>query len=98
LRQTGGRIRIDTLAARLGCSRRHLAKRFAEDVGAPPKLASRLIRFEAARGRLGAVPLARLAADHGYADQAHLTREFAQLGGAPPSRFPFLQDGGDPPA
>jgi AraC-like DNA-binding protein len=94
LRQSQGRLRIDRLAAMLGCSRRHLAKRFAEDVGAPPKLAARLIRFESARARLGAVPLARLAADHGYADQAHLAREFAELGGAPPSRFPFLQDDG----
>jgi AraC-like DNA-binding protein len=93
LRESGGRLRIDALAALLGCSRRHLAKRFAEDVGTPPKLAARLIRFEAARARLGTVPLARLAADHGYADQAHLAREFAALGGAPPSRFPIVQDG-----
>jgi AraC-like DNA-binding protein len=92
MRQTGGRIRIETLAGALGCSRRHLANRFAQDVGAPPKVAARLIRFEAARHRLGVVPLARLAAEHGYADQAHLAREFTSLGGAPPSLFPFLQD------
>ena len=93
LRQSGGRLRIEQLADALGCSRRHLAKRFAEDVGASPKLAARLMRFEAARGALGTMPLARLAAEHGYSDQAHLAREFAALGGAPPSLFPFLQDG-----
>jgi AraC-like DNA-binding protein len=92
LRRTGGQIRIEAVAHQLGCSRRHLANRFAEDVGVPPKVAARLIRFEAARARLGAVPLARLAAEHGYADQAHLAREFRTLGGAPPTAFPFVQD------
>lgn len=98
LRASGGRIRIAELAAALGCSRRHLAKRFAEDVGAPPKLAGRLIRLECARARLGSVPLARLAAEHGFADQAHLTREFRALAGAPPTKFPNVQDDGDPAA
>ena len=85
-------MRIDALADALGCSRRHLAKRFAEEVGASPKLAARLIRFEAARARLGSVPLARLAAEHGFADQAHLSREFRALGGVSPTQFPSLQD------
>ena len=62
----------------------------------PPKTAARLIRFEAARARLGTVPLARLAAEHGFADQAHLAREFRALGGAPPTAFPSVQD--DTPA
>lgn len=92
LRTTHGRIRIDALARELGCSRRHLAKRFKEEVGVSPKTAARLIRFETARRRLGTVPLARLAADLGYADHAHLTREFTELGGAPPTAFPEVQD------
>ncbi len=95
LRASGGRIRVDALARALGCSRRHLANRFAEDVGVSPKLAARLIRFEAARARVGAVPLARLAAEHGFADQAHLAREFRALGGAPPTAFPIVQDEGE---
>lgn len=94
LRATGGRMRIDRLARELGCSRRHLANRFAEDVGVSPKLAARLIRFQDTRARLGAVPLARLAAEQGFADQAHLAREFRALGGGPPTAFPFVQDGG----
>ncbi|MBV9337963.1 MAG: helix-turn-helix domain-containing protein [Solirubrobacterales bacterium] len=98
LRQSGGRLRIEQLAETLGCSRRHLAKRFAQDVGAPPKLAARLIRFEAAQAALGTMPLARLAAEHGYADQPHLAREFGAFAGAPPTLFPFLQDAGATPA
>jgi AraC-like DNA-binding protein len=92
LRASDGKTRIEALADALGCSRRHLAQRFAEDVGVSPKVAARLIRFEATRRRLGTVPLARLAAEHGFADQAHLAREFRTLGGTPPTAFPFLQD------
>jgi AraC-like DNA-binding protein len=98
LERSGGRMRVGELAAELGCSRRHLVNRFAADIGAPPKTAARLIRFEHARRRLGSAPLARLAADCGYADQAHLSREFAEFGGAPPTAFPFVQDGGAGPA
>jgi len=93
LRTSGGRVRIETLAETLGCSRRHLAKRFAEDVGVSPKTAARLIRLEAVRARLGSAPLARLAAEHGFSDQAHLTREFRALAGVPPTAFPSVQDG-----
>jgi AraC-like DNA-binding protein len=92
LHATHGSLRVEQLAEALGCSRRHLAKRFKEEVGVSPKTAARLIRFETARRRLGTVPLAQLAADLGYADQAHLTREFTALGGAPPTQFPHLQD------
>ena len=94
LRTSGGRIRIETLADTLGCSRRHLAKRFTEDVGVSPKVAARLIRLEAVRARLGSAPLASLAAEHGFSDQAHLTREFRALAGVPPTAFPSVQDGG----
>lgn len=93
LRASGGRLRVEALARELGCSRRHLAKRFAEDVGVTPKVAARLIRFEAVRARLGSAPLARLAAERGFSDRAHLAREFRALGGAPPTTFPLLQDG-----
>jgi len=92
--RSGGRLRIEQLAEKLGCSRRHLAKRFAEDVGAPPNPRRPPHALRAARAALGAMPLARLAAEHGYSDQAHLAREFAALGGAPPTLFPFLQDAG----
>ena len=92
LRESGGRMQVGALADALGCSRRHLVDRFAEEVGVSPKVAARLMRFEAARARLGEVPLARLAAECGFSDQAHLAREFRALGGAPPTQFPFVQE------
>lgn len=108
LRASGGRMPIEELGRQLGCSRRHLARRFAEDVGVSPKQAGRLMRFEAARRRLqaavqpqglarpqgaaGRPSLARIAAECGYADQAHMTREFRAFAGAPPTAVPFVQE------
>ncbi len=100
LRAGGGAWRIDRLADALGMSRRTLLTRFAADVGAPPKLAARLVRVEAVVDRLGRAPLAAIAVEHGFADQAHMTREVRALTGRPPTAFtpfPEVQDGaGDP--
>jgi AraC-like DNA-binding protein len=60
-------------------------------------------RFEASRRHLGHKPLAAVAHGCGYADQGHLTRDWSDLAGCPPTtwlreEFPFLQDdaGADP--
>jgi AraC-like DNA-binding protein len=98
LERSGGRMRVGELADALGCSRRHLVNAFADEIGAPPKLAARMVRFERARRRLGSAPLARLAAECGYADQAHLAREFSEFAGRPPTAFPFVQDRATVPA
>lgn len=82
---TAGGARIDALAEQLGWSRRHLVRRFREQIGLSPKTVARLFRFERAtvllRDRGHVRPLATVAAEAGYADQAHLAREvraFAQ--------------------
>ncbi len=101
LRASRGRLRTDELAAAVGCSRRTLSARFAEEIGVGPKLAARLVRLEHVRARLGAAPLARIAAEQGFADQAHLSRELRALTGrtptellaeARPTPFPEVQD------
>ena len=59
-------------------------------VGASPKLFARVARFDhavqLARGRPD-LAWAQIAVDSGYADQAHLTREFVDLGGIRPSQL-----------
>jgi AraC-like DNA-binding protein len=81
IRASGGGVRVDALAAELGWSRRHLARMFREQVGVPPKAAARIVRFERAATLLAAGHrgLATVAADSGYADQAHLSREVRAL-------------------
>jgi AraC-like DNA-binding protein len=78
LTAAAGRIRVAELARELGCTRKHLATRFREHVGLPPKLIARLLRFQNALGRLSASQstIAEVAASCGYYDQAHLDREF----------------------
>ena len=85
-----GNIRIDAIAARLGWSRKHLSQRFQDEIGLSPKSLARIIRFNRAldlANRAVQPDWADLAAECGYADQAHLTREFAEFAGASPGRF-----------
>jgi AraC-like DNA-binding protein len=95
---SGGRVRIESLARELGCSRRYLAARFAAEVGLPPKTVARLIRFEQVCRRLRRDPArwAEIAADAGFADQPHLNRDFRDLAGTTPGDFiaRCIPDGG----
>ncbi|MBZ9708462.1 AraC family transcriptional regulator [Mesorhizobium sp. ESP7-2] len=84
---SGGRTRIASLAERLGWSRKHLADKFFDATGVGPKTLSRIVRFNRAL-RLSKQPTADwadVAADCGYADQAHLVREFRVLAGETPT-------------
>lgn len=83
LQQTGGTLRIAELAREVGWSRRHLADQLRRETGLAPKAAARVIRFERACDRLRFTrdPLATVAADCGYVDQAHLSRDFRDLAG-----------------
>lgn len=89
LRATGGRARIEGLAARLGWSRSRLSREFRAQVGLPPKTIARVIRFADVRRRLEADPVrwADIAYDCGYSDQSHLIRDFRELAGTTPTDF-----------
>jgi AraC-like DNA-binding protein len=85
-----GNVRIETIAARLDWSRKHLSQRFQEEIGLPPKVIARMLRFNRTldlAARHGPADWADLAAECGYADQAHLTREFAEFAGTTPNRW-----------
>lgn len=88
---TGGAVRVADLAGDLAWSRKHLAARFREEVGLTPKTVARIARFDRARAMAAsgaASGWADLAAACGYADQAHLVREYAALAGATPGAWP----------
>jgi len=73
---------IASLAAKLGVSERQLRRRFTHAVGYGPKFlerVSRLRRFIQAASCQRTRSLAALAAEAGYADQSHLTRECREL-------------------
>ena len=78
---SGGRVRVEDLAYRVGWSRRKLERQFARHVGLSPKALCRVARLQELVTRLGTQPLAHLALDLGFADQAHLSRDFRSLAG-----------------
>jgi AraC-like DNA-binding protein len=89
MKRSGGEIRISRLARTLGCSRKHLAACFARDFGLAPKSIARMVRFQnvLVRARCGTPAWADIAAASGYADQAHLTREFLEFSGMTPTQW-----------
>ena len=81
-------VPVGEVATAVALDRRTLAGRFRAGVGIGLKRFSRLRRFErsvAAVRSPAAAPLVDLAIDLGYADQAHMTREFRELGGITPA-------------
>lgn len=89
LERTHGRAPIGWICDQLGRSRRHLAARFREQVGLPPKTVARIMRFDRAVSLLGRSDerLADIAFECGYFDQAHLNRDFREFAGMSPGAF-----------
>lgn len=88
-----GARNLDELAREIGWSRRHLTERFRDTFGMTPKVMARILRFERAQQmmRLPTNPsLSSVAAACGYSDQAHMTREWTEFAGEPPTAW--LQD------
>jgi AraC-like DNA-binding protein len=80
------RARVDRVAVELGVSARQLQRRVSDAVGYGPKMLQRVLRFRRLQA-LPPAPLAELALDAGYADQAHMTDEVTRLAGLSPVRF-----------
>jgi AraC-like DNA-binding protein len=88
LLSTDGAVPVASLADEVGWSRRHLAARFREHVGLPPKALARILRFERAAERLRrGADLADAALDSGYYDQAHFNRDFKAFAGVTPTEY-----------
>lgn len=98
LRRTNGHAAIGELASELGWSHRRLITHFREQVGLAPKAVARVMRFDRAARALRAATggLGEIAYDCGYYDQAHMNRDFRELGGTSPDAFrlSLLDSGG----
>ena len=81
---------IARIVEETGYSHRHFIQLFRRDVGLPPRVYTRLLRFQQTlkhgvdktRGRWIDVAL-----EAGYADQAHFNREFRELTGISPTEY-----------
>jgi AraC-like DNA-binding protein len=88
LLRAGGLISVAELCRTLRVGERRLERAFLRHVGLPPKAVARTLRFQRAEKRLRAGgAAAQVALACGYADQAHLSREFRQLAGVAPSAY-----------
>ncbi|WP_052341173.1 helix-turn-helix domain-containing protein [Salinarimonas rosea] len=96
--RTGGAVSIAGIAADIGISRKHLAALSARHLGVGPKTLARMVRFRracvvatsatsGAAMSAGPASWADVAASCGFADQAHLVREFRSLAGATPTQW-----------
>jgi AraC-like DNA-binding protein len=86
-----GLVRVADLAAQAGLGARQFERRFREQVGLPPKLFLRILRFQevlnAIRYGLDATSWADVAAAHGFYDQAHFIHDFKGFVGESPAAW-----------
>jgi AraC-like DNA-binding protein len=81
---------IPRIAQAIGMSDRRFTVQFGRQVGMKPKHYARLMRFRTVISHAHyqpAVNWSAVAADCGYADQAHLSHEFRSFAGMTPSAF-----------
>ncbi|TNM53067.1 helix-turn-helix domain-containing protein [Brevibacterium sediminis] len=89
-----GGLPVSLIADDVGWSRRHLGSQFRSEYGIGPKDAARIVRFDRARRLIpaGRGSLAEIAVSCGYADQAHLNRDFRDFVGLSPSQWLAADD------
>ncbi len=90
LRSTHGGVPIALLADELGWSRKRLIGACRDQLGLPPKMLGRVLRFQrllALNGNADAASWSDLAIRSGYCDQAHLVREFRAFTGITPGMY-----------
>ncbi|QNA84581.1 helix-turn-helix domain-containing protein [Sphingomonas sp. So64.6b] len=92
--------RVEDIVRTSGCSYRTVQRWFESSIGITPRRNLRLIRFHRAMVDVGApaTTLANQAPKGGFADQAHMARDFRLLAGVAPRTArvrtvgPFLPD------
>jgi AraC-like DNA-binding protein len=85
---SSGCARVSDLAHHAGLGIRQFERRFRYEIGIPPKLYARIVRFEAALRRKATAPAMSwtdIAHALGYHDQMHMVRDFNRLSGDSPT-------------
>ena len=85
-----GVVSIDSLVRDMGISCRHFDRKFLETVGIPPKVFTRLVRFQSTLQlpfKVNVKNLTELALSSGYYDQSHFIRDFKAFSGLSPKEY-----------
>lgn len=106
LRAARGELPVPAVATNAGLGERQLERLFVERVGYGPKVFGRVVRMEhavasiasASRVRGSIASWASFARACGYADQAHLIREFRALTGVTPAAYGAMSEIDNTPA
>lgn len=86
-------VTLDVLAAETGLGPFQLIRAFRAAYGLPPHAFQKLARLHRAEAGLRrGEPIAAVAVDCGFADQAHLTRAFKRFRGITPGQFRALKN------
>lgn len=87
--QQKGRLNVENLASQICLSTRQFERRFKEHCGFPPKLYTRIIRFQHALTAYGNknLSLTDIGYECGYYDQSHFIREFREFSGYHPRQY-----------
>jgi AraC-like DNA-binding protein len=88
--QSKGAVSLREVQKYLQLSERSLERRFKEYIGIPPKLFSRICRFQASLGHLRNNKYDKLtdvAFENDYADQSHFIRSFKEFAGFSPVQY-----------
>lgn len=88
--EANGNLSLAELRRDLGLSERSLERKFKQNVGIPPKLFSRIWRFQSSLEQLRKndnLKLSDIAYDNEYADQSHFIRAFREFAGFSPNQF-----------
>lgn len=87
--QQKGRLNVEELASEICLSTRQFERKFKEHCGFPPKLYTRIIRFQQALAAYGSghKSLTDIGYDCGYYDQSHFIREFKAFSGYHPRQY-----------
>lgn len=86
---TKGLVNVGALSDKYFSSPRNFERKFKEFAGLPPKLFSRIVRFQSTVKEYGKTgqTLTDIAHDFGYYDQSHFIREFKEFSGYNPRAF-----------
>jgi AraC-like DNA-binding protein len=88
--ESNGQLSMRELTSALGIGERQFQRLFRAEVGLTPKQFSRIRRLRSAMVdaiKPQSPDWSQIACEHGFADQAHLTREFSHLAGFAPTTF-----------
>jgi AraC-like DNA-binding protein len=88
LERSHGQVAIRSLSRKIGWSERHLINQFCAYFGTRPKAVARRLRFSNAFNLITSRPaddLSTIAAQAGFSDQSHMTREFRDFSGLTPA-------------